>query len=101
KTLKAVGSAYDMAGRLASKPSARASAPPEAGNAAVAAAAATAGETRMKKPKSPHSWGSGSPGSLSRPAWSRKVTGSDARKTGDEPSPVTAATAGGGNCVMS
>ncbi|CAM9368097.1 unnamed protein product [Ectocarpus sp. 13 AM-2016] len=108
KTLKAVGSAYDMAGRLgwkfkaraagaaaSSKSPARASAPPGATDAAVAvAAAAAADEPNRGRPKSPQSWGSSSPNGLQRSARGKKLTG-------DAPAPGVAVPAGSGNCVVS
>ncbi|CAM9264587.1 unnamed protein product [Ectocarpus sp. 12 AP-2014] len=104
KTLKAVGSAYDMAGRLgwkfkaraaSSKSPARASAPPGATDAAVAAAAAAAADGPSRgRPKSPQSWGSSSPNGLQRSARGKKPTG-------DAPAPGVAVPAGSGNCVVS
>ncbi|CAM9568386.1 unnamed protein product [Ectocarpus sp. 4 AP-2014] len=108
KTLKAVGSAYDMAGRLgwkfkvrtaaaasSSKSPARASAPPGATDAAAAAAAATAAdEPSGGRPKSPQSWGSSRPNGLQRSARGKRLAG-------DALAPGVAVPAGSGNCVVS
>ncbi|CAN0075268.1 unnamed protein product, partial [Pylaiella littoralis] len=116
KTLKAVGSAYDMAGRMggkfkaraalaaaASKPPDRAASAPAGAVdvAASAAAAAAVAAATAKKPKSPHSWGSGSLTGMQRPGWGRKATGdtSDSKTGGG--AGAAAAAGSGGNCLVS
>ena len=85
------------AAALASKASARASAPP--GAAEAAALVASAPKDSAKRPKSPHSWGSGSPAGSQRPAWGRKTTGDSGEQAARRVD--SGAAAGSGNCAVS